>query len=558
MEPPIKSRIFQKNVDKYAQVAPQIALLLPYVDYSQVEHQSIDGPQEAEEWFSTLDLKDKDVLFIYGVGSGQYYQAAKDWLKQNKKRKLVFLEDDTRYICRLFETELGSQILKDKQAHLFYFKDMDDLITFDKISWDFYGKAFKISALNQYSLSKSEIYSQLKHRLPYDANRKKNIVDEYLEHGEAFLRNFYSNMLQLPYSYLGNNFFGKFSGIPAIICGAGPSLQKQIPLLKNLSNKALIFSGSASLNALNYGGVQAHFGAGIDPNDEQYKRLSDTTPCKIPFFYRNRMNNRAFQTVQGPRLYITGAGGYKIADWFEEKLQIEGKRIEEGHNVINFCLEIAHEMGCNPIIFVGMDLAYTGMQAYAPGVVGDAKIDLSMMNENWLTKEDINGEQVYTEWKWIAESKWISQFAENHPELTIVNATEGGIGFEKVANRAFEKVINEHLTKSFDLSTKINETLQNSVMKGVTKEKIIGLMQKLKESLSRCMEYFDILKKGEKTSQAVLAEIEILDEVAYQYILEFFNTVYLHVNPRNSNKKRYQFLKDTALANIHWIDLALS
>ena len=41
-------------------------------------------------------------------------------------------------------------------------------------------------------------------------------------------------------------------------------------------------------------------------------------------------------------------------------------------------------------------------------------------------RNDIHGNPVYTLWKWITEAKWISDFAENHPELTILNATEGG------------------------------------------------------------------------------------------------------------------------------------
>ena len=32
-------------------------------------------------------------------------------------------------------------------------------------------------------------------------------------------------------------------------------------------------------------------------------------------------------------------------------------------------------MGCSPLIFVGMDLAFTDMKAYAKGVVADASVE---------------------------------------------------------------------------------------------------------------------------------------------------------------------------------------
>ena len=60
------------------------------------------------------------------------------------------------------------------------------------------------------------------------------ILNEYLTGQRGFLSNFYLNLYYLPDSKKGNDLYGKFQGIPAIICGAGPSLQKNIHLLKEL------------------------------------------------------------------------------------------------------------------------------------------------------------------------------------------------------------------------------------------------------------------------------------------------------------------------------------
>lgn len=606
MESSLAEKFFQKNVERYAKTAPQVALRLHYVNCEKYPFASsrdgslnfkIDGSyvhsvenplQEAQEWFSGLNLQDKEILFVYGVGLGYYYNAAQKWLKESKKHQMVFVEDDMACLCRLFETDLGYKILNDKQAHIFYFPDTKDKIVFDEISWMFFGSPLHVSALKLYEEKKREVYTELLHKLPYDAVLKKNIVDEYLYHGAAFFRNFYPNILQLPNSFLGNKFFGKFKGMPAIICGAGPSLNKQLGLLKALKDKALIFSGGSSLNALNFEGIQPHFGAGIDPNEEQFKRISENSAVDVPFFYRSRMNHRAFMAIRGPKLYITGAGGYQIADWFKKQLKIKGKDIEEGHNVINFCLEIAHAMGCNPIIFIGMDLAYTDMKAYSPGVITDAKVDQSMMDE-WLIKKDIFGKDVYTEWKWVAESKWISQFAEEHPGVKLINATEGGIGFEGVVNMSFGDAVGEYLISSHDFTKMVREKIESSPLKNVTLKKIKKLLDQLSSSLERCIEYLQILEEEEnarkeqmekglmpqQTGREALAETELQDEVAYRYILDFFNTVYLHVISRDikeirelptlkkeikkirSNKKRYRFLKRTAQVNLELIRYSL-
>src|SRR5580658_1253360 len=67
-------------------------------------HSPDDPLKEAEEWFRQQILKDVDTLYVYGIGLGYYYEAAKAWLHGSKKRSLVFLEDRPQVIHRFLET----------------------------------------------------------------------------------------------------------------------------------------------------------------------------------------------------------------------------------------------------------------------------------------------------------------------------------------------------------------------------------------------------------------------------------------------------------------------
>ncbi len=211
-------------------------------------------------------------------------------------------------------------------------------------------------------------------------------------------------------------------------------------MLPALKERALLFAGSSALNALIPKGIIPHFGVAIDPNLAQYSRVAVTQPYAVPFFYRNRLFHEALKAIKGPRLYLTGSGGYDIAHWFEEQLHIEGENLDEGHNVVNFCLEIAQALGCNPIILVGVDLAFTNQQHYADGIIAN----LNLTEEDFKTagdfestpllKKDITGQPVMTLWKWITEADWISKFAHRYPETMILNATEGGLGFQDIPN----------------------------------------------------------------------------------------------------------------------------
>ncbi len=563
-----REKLLHKNAALWSDVDPKHAVLLPYLDCDGLtfcstkngeenlkrEEQgevhfwhSQDGAlAEAEEWFQGLDAENSDVLYVYGVGLGYFYEAAKAWLKKKRKRHLVFLEDDLAVIYRLFETERATSMLRNSRVHLRYFPSIKELSSILEIlSWHFLLASHRFSALPSYAATRSRHSMEIHHQIEHSVVMKNSAVHEYLHYGASFFRNYYANLRLLDQSYLGNSFFGNFKNVPAIICGAGPSLEKNVGLMGDLLDRALIFAGGSAMNALNSKGIIPHFGAGIDPNAPQFDRLSSNTAFEVPYFYRNRMHWKAFRTIHGPRLYVTGAGGYEISEWFDERFGWEDAEIDEGHNVVNFCVEIAQRMGCNPIVFAGVDLAYTDMQAYAEGVIEQRDVSKQSLyaadefDALPLERPDINGKPTYTLWKWIAESEWISDYTKEHPETTFINATEGGLGFPDVQNMPLKTVSKHFFTKTYDLHNRIHGETQNSVCPQVTSEKVKASMQELAESLTRCLDNIEILihenevlqkKIKEKesvstlqTGRAVLAETELLEEPGYEHLLDMFN-----------------------------------
>lgn len=623
----MKNRL-QDNIALWAKSNPIPSVFLPYIESSfsccKTEkgefnlklspekgggylHAQSSARDEAKEWFAQLDLENVEILVVFGVGLGYAYPTVLPWLRQNANRHLVFLEDNLELIRHLFELEMGSLILTDKQVQLVYFKNLEDNTSpLNELYWNFLSLKIAVSALPFYAESRSGIFSDLKHKIFYDATLRHGHLEEYLNYGVAYYHNFYPNMLRMPGASLGDGLKGKFKNIPAIICGAGPSLNKHFGLLKEIGERALIFAGGSSLNSLNSQGIQPHLGAGIDPNPEQFERLKNNTAHELPFVYRARMEHRAFKTIRGPKLYISGSGGYDTARWFEEKLGIigpeEGSEIDEGYNVVNFCTDIARSWGCNPIIFIGMDLAFTDLHAYASGVIDKTKINIEKMLENEdldeqpILKEDIYGKPIYTLWKWIAEAQWLSDFAKVYPEISIINATEGGIGFSGIPNETFSSAIQQHLQQSYELRGRLHSEIQNQALPQITRERMVALMGELSGSLIRCQEHLTILikesdkilnqmKKEQKlptilqSGSAALAEIELAEELGYVYLLNMFNIVYSKIlnkelreitrNEETSelekaiqkmamNNRKLSFLRDVAIANVALIGESLS
>jgi hypothetical protein len=617
---------FQKHLELWARSHPKEAVLIPYVEDEMLSYcktlkgelnlrlQGENGQEtfysqegamdEAREWFATIDSKHVGVLYVYGLGLGYYYKVSKDWLHGEASRALVFLEDNAAVLRKFLEMDDAEEVLRDTQVHIVYLKDLHSKKEVLKdLYWQVALASAQVSALRYYERKKPEIYEALRHDITYSAELKKSLLEEYLEYGSAFFINCYQNYMCLPNSYKGNNFFGKFKKVPAIICGAGPSLEKNMHLLTHLKERALIFAGGSAINILNSGSIQPHLCAGIDPNTAQNVRLHHAQAYEIPFFYRNRLNHKAFKTIHGPHLYLTGSGGYEIAEYFESRLGIEGEDLDEGHNVITFCMEIAQHMGCDPIIFVGLDLAFTDRKTYSSGVVFDPSVEQKTLDEyasfetSGYIKKDIYGEPIYSLWKWIAESEWIGEWAQEHPELRILNCTEGGLGFPGVENMSLKNAIETFLCKQYDLSGRIHAEIQNSRMPEVTLERIVEIMSELRESLIRCQEDLGILideSEGSKakmadeslkepphqSGRAALAETDLSEEVAYTAVVDVFNQAYSfllnsklqqlkrgdmplseqekHIRRLELNIERLRFLFTVANVNCQIIEFALA
>jgi antitoxin component YwqK of YwqJK toxin-antitoxin module len=616
-----KQKIFQKNLELWAKVCPKQALMLPYIDCSCIEevktklgepnlrkqeassellyHSNEGAVKEAQMWFAELPLHNIPLLIVFGVGLGYYYETAIAWLRKDSKRQLIFFENDLSVIKVFFETERATRLLQDRQVQLLYFRDLEDEeATFEVLYWQFTMKRMVVSGLASYKETKKELFSQLRHKIAYDTAVKNALIDEYLRYGGSFFINYYQNMLCIADSYFGNRIFGKFQRVPAIICGAGPSLEKNVALLGSLLDRAIVFAGGSSLNALNAAGFQPHFGAGIDPNPMQLIRLSQSQGYEVPFFYRNRLFHDAFKMIHGPKLYVTGAGGYDIAEFFEEKFGVHEDFIDEGHNVVNFCVQIANMMGCNPILFLGMDLAFTDMREYAPGVVEDAAVNQSEIvnveeeDDRAILRKDMYGQPIYTLWKWVAEAQWLGDFAKEHSALTMINCTEGGLGFPGVPNNTLAEVAAKYLNRCHELSDRVHGETQNCVFpRPLTYVKVAKTARELAETLKRAVNHFAVLEEDnrraiERTAQgemdvvqsgkAALAEAELETEPGYQYLVDIFNAVYsrvlsqeLHqintgryskkqraIKKYELNAKRFKFLKEVSQLNIDLIDFA--
>ncbi len=523
---------------------------------------------EIENWLHDLQLEGCDVLYIYGL-TGFLYEALLPWLKEDFNRQAVFLEDDPNSLHIFLCTAQATSFLQDPQVEVVDLFDEDNfssairLLTEEHIL-----RSFAVIALPSYALDRLASFSMIKDLIEFESAEQNIRNQELAQFGVIFFNNFYRNLFQLSDSYHGDEMAGKFKDIPAIICGAGPSLEEAIPLLKTLENKALLVAPGSSLNILTMYGVWPHFGVNIDPTAETFHRQIMNRGFETPIFYRNRIYYEALTAIHGPRLFLSGAVFYKISEWFDKKLGFTSLPFQGGYNVVHAAMEIARFLGCNPIILTGLDLCFEEGKHYSSGVERHPLFPEITEKKGHLgspiTVKNQKGDKVQSYWPWIAEAQWADLYARRHPDIKILNASQG-IPLFSIPGMPLEDAIRLHCNNSYAIEEIVHQTVQKTGKIGCSHEQIEELLKMFYQSLKTCE---SLLQMGK------LMENELRNEIGFSYLLEQFDAFFLKFiakDLRNAErifdpeqrkaryaqlqKERSQFVLQTARINLKIIEI---
>jgi hypothetical protein len=199
-----------------------------------------------------------------------------------------------------------------------------------------------------------------------------------LNTGEARSRQWVNNLLDnLARSTEHPSFFAldkKFESVPAVIVSAGPSLDKNVHLLNEMRDRVLIMCVNTSLKAVVAAGVRPHIVMSLESlnvsSHFEGVDLSDITvildqTCHPSLF--DLPAQRFFTFLDSSRDYVS----FKSRAMKDDGVQ----GLCVGGSIANATFSAAFTMGCDPIMLIGQDLAYTDGQMYARGTVFE---DLSM------------------------------------------------------------------------------------------------------------------------------------------------------------------------------------
>lgn len=352
-----------------------------------------------------------------------------------------------------------------------------------------------------------------------------------LTHGQ-FLQNIPSMLESIPFQRILSERKNKFEN--AIVVSAGPSLTKQLPLLKAYQEKAVIFCADGALSMLEKEGIVPDYVTNLDYSDwpikffqnkENLKQSIIALECAThPNVVRSLNAENCMIVLRNKALYQR----FNLNDF---------GYIDTGTHVSHFSYTLALALGFKNIIMIGQDLAFDeegnshskgfsyGEQFNGEKTVPTLKAQAYAGKGEVLTHITWNDYRIKLEYL----------FACNEQKAKFYNATEGGARINFTEELSFKECCEKLLTK---------EKPQFELPKSLTKNRSDKLLVKFKEKIQKDQD------NAKRFLDDALALKQILENILskdFLLPLEFLEKVYQNIENFNHSLDTDEFIQDEVL-----------
>ncbi len=471
-----------------------------------------------------LEKKQKDfkkyeryqVLYFYGMGNGIFIKLL--FANATHKHIIVF-EPNLEILFIALNIVDFSEEIKENKINLFYTNDFNfakaieimdnpDMLVFNRlfdlhIYSNYYEKFFGKNII--------KIETLLTRAIKQATLGLGNSAIDTLTGIEQHIKNLPQMIKNIPFKKLIQQ--NKNLSNVAIIVSTGPSLEKQLPLLKEIQNYVTIISVDASMPILEKWNIKPDFVTSLERVEATSKFFENTSKNfqkDIVTIHASLQHEKVLKNSFGKKCIAMRPFAFNQFD----KLGDYGY-IGIGMSAANMAYELAFYLNFKNIVLIGQDLAYseTGTSHSKGHIFGEKEVNF---------KEDDSYVPAYGGKKTIRTTKVWNMF-RNYLErdiytakkegVTTINATEGGARIEGSVELPFSNVIKDYVKPKNKNQVKISyfddDKINKNLLKAYKKtkeilnygEKFQKRVEKLFLKVAKECEKFEQLKKNGETEK---------------------------------------------------------
>ncbi|MFD0961894.1 motility associated factor glycosyltransferase family protein [Paenibacillus chungangensis] len=446
---------------------------------------------------SVEDVKESQFVLLFGVGFGYHL---KEFALKYPKIKIFLVEPDPQvflasmYAVNWEETLAGIDIVDFALG----VKELDDVELLLERFCVKTGSKLNIQDLPKYQKYFKEHKVTLLQHLKYCASKfklnEKTLDYRYIKHTKNILNNIAANLSTPSVRTLNK----RLDGIPAIVVGAGPSLEADVEYLKQLRDHCLIIAAGSSVQSLQHFGIKPHLIVSIDGSDKNYVAFKPINREDIPFIYCPQIDYRVVD-LQYEKTYHAYLKNDYISKYIMGYSEANGDPVfKETNSVSGTAVQIAIYLGAKEVIFTGQDLSYPSDSMYAPGAKQfSEKEKLSILSEadQWIENNKGSNNKIST--TMLVTLRNFENMLTLFPDVKFINASSKGA---KIKHAVYEPMGDIVKRMSSDkVSMTIEDIFKNEKYhynkQSEMKEKLFALPQQMQNSIKLTHRMNNRLKK---------------------------------------------------------------
>lgn len=410
---------------------------------------------EKEIAYLTRGLQEKKdyLIVIFGVGNLRLLHEVMN--KITKESRILIFEPNPYLLKYVLQNYDLSFLLDSNQVGLIFEYGSQhgleqEIFNYGVLQW---GNLIKnlcvIAPPNSYHYREKCRYIMKQFISAIDINIKKlgNCLEDILNGQE----NNYKNIDAIIESNKLEEIKNKFVGYPAIIVASGPSLDKNINILHEAQDKALIIACDASMNACKKYGVKPDAVASIERDipTYQYYYKDKSFDDDLVLVGPSLLWPQIFEDFAGKKI-ITSKVNTGIEKWWKDNFK-SFEFLNQGMSSANVAFAYAKAAGCNPIILIGQDLAYTANKKHSKLTHTEFEGENDSSESDGLMTEDIYGNLVLTDDIYNMFRSWFEIQIMMNKELQVIDATEGGAKIHGSEIMTLRESIDKYCKKEMEI-----------------------------------------------------------------------------------------------------------
>jgi len=275
----------------------------------------------------------------------------------------------------------------------------------------------------------------------YAGDIKASIVS-FKEQIPARLENLFNNIGALLQAASAKSLQGLFPKIPAVVVSAGPSLDKNISLLKEAVNGSVVICVDAALRSLFKAGVVPHVAATLDILPSNIRKVEGLSPVeleKVSLVFAPEAFPDVIKKFKGPRFFVNAQNTF--SNWLVGLLG-DLPDFPRMSTVSHLAFVAARHLGCDPIILAGFDFSFPEGRHHVTGSARTWAPDLT----GWdlIEIEDVHGGRVKTFNHFIFMLRLLEREI-SRTDAQCIDATEGGALIRGTRVMTMGEALNEFL-----------------------------------------------------------------------------------------------------------------